>query len=331
MARSWTLTSRPEGMPKPSDFGLIDVPLAPLDDGKVHVVNHWLSVDPAMRVRMIDMESYVPKFELGEPLSGTALGSVVASRAPGMPVGTKVKSQHGWRDEVVADAADFQPLADVDAPDVAFMGPLGGTGMTAMVGLLDVAEAVEGDIVLVTGAAGAVGSVVVQLAKAKGMTVVAVAGGPEKCAWLSEIGADSVVDYKSDGALEDKLREAAPSGIDVCFDNVGGEQLDAAIGIARDKARFACCGMIASYQDSAPLVLTNAMRILTARIRLSGFLVFEYPERIERYMRDMAAMLNDGTIQTRQTVYEGLDSVPEAFVGLFEGSNIGKALVRLPD
>lgn len=330
MAKVWTLASRPTGLPHADNFALADIPLAPLEDGAVHVVNRWLSVDPAMRVRMIDMESYVAKFEIGEPLAGTALGKVVASRATGLPVGTLVKSQHGWRDEIVAPAADFQPLAKVDAPEIAFMGALGGTGMTAMVGLFDIADAKPGEVVLVTGAAGAVGSVVVQVAKAKGMTVIAAAGGPEKCAWLESLGADAVIDYKSPGAFDDKLRAAAPAGIDVCFDNVGGDQLNAAIGCARNNARMALCGMISSYQDSSPLVLKNAMRILTARIKLSGYLVFEYPDRIAHYMVDVAAMLKDGRLRTRETVFDGLAAMPDAFLGLFEGRNFGKALVRLP-
>jgi NADPH-dependent curcumin reductase CurA len=330
MATGWALVSRPEGVPTAENFTLHDIALPSLDAGMVRVQNRWLSVDPAMRVRMIDMASYVAPFEIGEILAGPSLGRVVESRSDALPVGTLVKHQYGWRDEVVAPAGDFIPLASVDAPEIAFMGPLGGTGMTACVGLFDIAGAKAGETVFVTGAAGAVGSIVVQIAKAHGLTVIASAGGPEKCAWVQSIGADAVIDYKARADITQALRAAAPDGIDICFDNVGGHQLDAALAVAKDNARFALCGMIAAYQDRAPLVLTNALRILTARISMRGFLVLDYPVQIKAHMAQMARMIGEGTVRPRETVFEGLASMPEAFIGLFSGRNFGKALVKLP-
>jgi len=330
MATGWTLVSRPNGIPTPANFALQDIALPSLDAGMVRVQNRWLSVDPAMRVRMIDMASYVAPFAIGEVLAGPSLGRVVESRSEALPVGTLVKHQYGWRDEVVAAAGDFIPLAKVDAPEIAFMGPLGGTGMTACVGLFDIAQAKAGETVFVTGAAGAVGSIVVQIAKAHGMTVIASAGGPAKCAWVQSIGADAVIDYKAGADFAHVLRAAAPNGIDVCFDNVGGTQLDAALAVANDNARIALCGMIAAYQDRAPLVLTNALRILTARIAMRGFLVLDYPEQIKVHMVEMAKRIADGTVRPRETVFDGLAAMPEAFIGLFSGLNFGKALVKLP-
>ena len=329
MARAWALTSRPSGVPDDDDFTLVDLDLPPLDDGEVHVVNRWLSVDPYMRGRMNDVRSYTPPFQLGKPMDGGAIGEVVESRAAGLEPGDLVQHMAGWRDEAVLPAAQVQPLPDLDAPPQAFLGQLGMPGMTAYFGLLTVGAAQPGDTVFVSAAAGAVGSTVVQIAKAKGMTVIGSAGGADKCAWVRELGADAVIDYKAGEPLVKALGRAAPDGIDVYFDNVGGEHLDAAIAHAKPKGRLAICGMIEMYNTGAPTTLRYLPRVIGARLRIEGFIVSDHMTRAGEFHRDMAAMLADGKLRREETVFDGLEQAPAAFRGLFSGENRGKMLVRL--
>jgi hypothetical protein len=328
MARAWHLMSRPQGLPTHDDFELRDIEVPPLGEGMVRVRNLWLSVDPYMRGRMNDVKSYVPPFQLGEPMDGGAVGEVVESNAEGLSPGDLVQHMGGWRDEAVVDARTANKLPDLGAPPERFLGVLGVTGMTAYFGLLDAAQAKAGDIVFVSAAAGAVGSVVVQIAKAKGMTVVASAGGPEKCEFVASLGADHVVDYKA-GPILKGLAAAAPDGIDVYFDNVGGDHLDAAFALARNNARFAICGMIEGYNAKAPMSFRFVQRIIAARIQLKGFLVFDYFPRMAEFYRDMGPWLANGTVKSRETVVEGLEAMPDAFLGLFKGENTGKMLVKL--
>ena len=286
MARAWHLTSRPQGMPTADNFELKDVALPPLGDGTIRVRNHWLSVDPYMRGRMNDVKSYVPPFQVGEPMDGGAIGEVVESNAEGFEPGDLVQHMSGWRDEAVVPARAANKLPSLGAPPEQFLGVLGVTGVTAYFGLLDAAQAKEGDIVFVSAAAGAVGSVVVQIAKAKGMTVIGSAGGPEKCEFVRSLGADHVIDYKA-GPILKGLAAAAPDGIDVYFDNVGGDHLDAAFALARNNARFAICGMIEGYNRGR----AEGLRFIHADHRrahpLKGFIVFDYfPRMAEFYARN---------------------------------------------
>jgi NADPH-dependent curcumin reductase CurA len=234
----------------------------------------------------------------------------------------------GWRDEAVVAARTAQKLPDIGAPSEQFLGVLGVTGLTAYFGLLDAASAKQGDVVFVSAAAGAVGSVVVQIAKAKGMTVIGSAGGQEKCEFVRSLGADQVLDYKAAPILK-SLAAAAPDGIDVYFDNVGGDHLDAALALARNNARFAICGMIEGYNSGQPTTLRFIMRIIAARIRLKGFIVFDYFPRMAEFYAEMAPWVANGTVKARETVVEGLENMPDAFLGLFEGANTGKMLVKL--
>jgi NADPH-dependent curcumin reductase CurA len=328
MARAWHLTKRPQGLPTMDDFELREIELPPLGDGMVRVRNHWLSVDPYMRGRMNDVKSYVPPFQLGEPMDGGAIGEVIDSNAEGFAPGDLVQHMAGWRDEAVVAAATAQKLPELGVPPERFLGVLGVTGITAYFGLLDAASATEGDIVFVSAAAGAVGSVVVQVAKAKGMTVIGSAGGPDKCDFVRSLGADHVVDYKAGPVLKG-LAAAAPDGIDVYFDNVGGDHLDAAFALARQNARFAICGMIEGYNDPTPASFRFIMRVIAMRIRLKGFIVFDYFPRIAEFYREMAPWVADGTVQARETIVEGLEKTADAFLGLFEGANTGKMLVKL--
>jgi hypothetical protein len=328
MPRAWHLMSRPQGLPTPDDFALKEFELPPLGDGQLRVRNRWLSVDPYMRGRMNDVKSYVPPFQLGAPMDGGAVGEVVESKADGFAPGDLVQHMAGWRDEAVVDARTANKLPELGAPPEQFLGVLGVTGLTAYFGLLDAASAKAGDIVFVSAAAGAVGSVVVQVAKAKGMTVIGSAGGAEKCDYVRSLGADQVVDYKAGPVLKG-LAAAAPDGIDVYFDNVGGDHLDAAFALARQNARFALCGMIEGYNDATPMSFRFIMRVVAMRIRLKGFIVFDYFPRMAEFYAEMGPWLANGTVQSRETVVDGLENTLDAFLGLFAGANTGKMLVRL--
>jgi len=328
MARAWHLMSRPQGLPRQDNFELKEIGLPPVSEGQMRVRNLWLSVDPYMRGRMNDVKSYVPPFQVGAPMDGGAIGEVIESKAGGFTAGDLVSHMAGWRDEAVIDARTANKLPELGASPELFLGVLGVTGMTAYFGLLDAASAKEGDIVFVSAAAGAVGSAVVQIAKAKGMKVIGSAGGQEKCHFVHSLGADQVIDYKAGPVLK-SLAAAAPDGIDVYFDNVGGDHLDAAFALARQNARFAVCGMIEGYNDPTPPSFRFIMRVIAMRIRLKGFIVFDYFPRIAEFFSDMGPWLASGAVKSRETVVEGLEKAPEAFLGLFEGANTGKMLVRL--
>jgi len=326
--RAWNLTSRPNGLPTMENFALEEAPLPDLQDGWVRVENKWLSVDPYMRGRMNDVKSYVPPFALGEPMQGGAVGKVVESRSPDLAVGDTVFHMLGWREAASAPAEAFNKVPPLPVDDWQWLGNLGLTGGTAYFGLLRVAEAKEGDIVFVSAAAGAVGSAVVQIAKAKGMTVIGAAGGPEKCEWVLSLGADAALDYKS-GPIVKLLMDAAPQGIDVYFDNVGGDHLDAAMAAARQKARFAICGMIEDYNTGSSHAFRYVTRIIGARIAIKGFIYTDYLSEMATFYRDMGGWIAGGQMISRETVHEGLESAPRAFLDLFSGGNIGKMLVKL--
>ena len=328
MARAWHLKSRPSGMPTHENFELKEVALPPVTDGQALVRNRWLSVDPYMRGRMNDVKSYVPAFQVGEPLEGGAIGEVVESKIEGLNAGDLVQHMSGWRDEAVLDQRSANKLPPLNVPVEQFLGVLGVTGITAYFGLLDAAHAKAGEIVFVSAAAGAVGSVVVQVAKAKGMRVIASAGGAEKCDWVRSLGADEVIDYKA-GPILKGLAAAAPDGIDVYFDNVGGDHLDAAFAVARNNARFAICGMIEGYNDTTPASFRFIQRIIAARINIKGFLVLDYFPRLAEFYAEMGPWVANGTVKSRETIVEGLEQTPDAFLGLFRGKNIGKMLVKL--
>jgi len=329
MARAWHLKSRPDGMPTADNFELKDYALPALDDGMVHVRNRWMSVDPYMRGRMNEAKSYIPPFAIDAPMDGGALGEVVESKADGFAPGDMVINFAGWRDEAVVPAASLNKIPNMPGVDPqAFLGILGMPGATAYFGLLDAAEAKEGDIVFVSAAAGAVGSAVVQIAKAKGLTVIGSAGGPDKCDYVRSLGADAAIDYKA-GPLLQSLKEAAPDGIDVYFDNVGGGHLDAAFARARLHARFALCGMIEGYNSREAAQFKYIIRMIAMRITMRGFLYGDYVKRLDEFYRDMGQWVASGKITSQDTVLDGLERAPEAFLGLFSGTNTGKMLVAV--
>ncbi len=326
--RAWTLKQRPQGMPTHGDFELKALDLPPLGEGEVRVANAWLSVDPYMRGRMNDVKSYVPPFQLGAPMEGGAVGRVVESRAEGYAEDDLVQHMLGWRDVAQAPAAAFNKLPPLGVADHQWLGNLGLTGGTAYWGLLDAAQAKEGETVFVSAAAGAVGSAVVQIAKAKGMKVIGSAGGAEKCAWVKELGADAVIDYKAEPIVKG-LVAAAPKGIDVYFDNVGGDHLDAALAAARSNARFAICGLIEGYNSAEPMALRYLAKVIGARITIRGFLFPDYLPRMPEFYAEMGPWIASRAVTSRETVHDGIHAMPDAFIGLFEGSNTGKMLVRL--
>jgi NADPH-dependent curcumin reductase CurA len=326
--RAWHLTSRPQGLPTHENFELKEVPAEALQEGWIRVENHWLSVDPYMRGRMNDVKSYVPPFQLGAPMEGGAVGKVVETRSPHFKEGETVFHMMGWREAAAGPAEKFNKVPPMPVEDREWLGNLGLTGATAYFGLLRVADAKAGDRVFVSAAAGAVGSAVVQIAKARGMTVIGSAGGAEKVAFVHAIGADAAVDYKAEPIVQG-LAKAAPEGIDVYFDNVGGDHLDAAFAAARPNARFAICGMIDDYNTGSNHAFRYVMRIIAARIMLKGFIYTDFLPEMGDFYRDMGGWVASGQVKSRDTVREGIETAPEAFLDLFRGANIGKMLVSL--
>ncbi|MGL6044223.1 MAG: NADP-dependent oxidoreductase [Sandaracinobacteroides sp.] len=325
------LKDRPVGTPALDHFELAKVELSAPGAAEVLVRNHYMSVDPYMRGRMYDRPSYVPPFQIGEVLQGGAVGEVLASNDPGFAPGDLVSSMFGWREAFVAPAAALTRLPAIQGvPVQAFLGVLGMPGLTAWSGLLQIGEPKEGDTVFVSGGAGAVGSVVAQIAKLKGCTVIATAGTDAKCAWLKAAGIDHAINYKSCGNLLEAVRAAAPRGIDIYFDNVGGEHLEVAIELARPFARLVECGMIANYNATEPAPgPRNILMIVGKSLRMQGFIVTQFAGLQPQFLADMGKWIAEGRIVWEETVYEGIAKAPDAFIGLFAGSNTGKMLVRL--
>jgi NADPH-dependent curcumin reductase CurA len=338
MAKAWHLTRRPQGLPTMDNFALRELPDVPLEKDQLRVRNLWLSVDPYMRGRMNDAKSYAAGFQIDQPMTGGAIGEVIESKMDGFAVGDLILHMAGWRDGGVI-GLDMMPnklpedaIAAGLTPQT-FLHNMGLTGGTAWIGLLRVAAAKPGDTIFVSAAAGAVGSAVVQIAKAREMTVIGSAGGAEKCAWVNDLGSDAVIDYKSGPVLPQlaaALETLGKPGIDVYFDNVGGEHLDAAFATANDFARFAICGMIDVYNDAKPQQMQYLVRTIPARIRMEGFIYTDqFIDCMEEFYADMAGLIASGAVTMRETVHNGLDATPGAFLGLFSGENIGKMLVRL--
>ena len=330
-SREIRFKSRPEGLPGAENFELGETTAPPPQKGEIQVRNLWMSVDPYMRWRMTTRKSYLPPFELGAPLQGGAIGEVVASGAEGFAPGDLVQSMRGWREAFTtsAQAADIRKLPKLDLPPETFLHVLGLTGLTAYVGINRIAAVKAGDTVFVSAAAGAVGSVACQIAKIAGATVIGSAGGKQKCDFLREIGVNHIIDYKAEPDLKAALTRAAPGGIDVYFDNVGGNHLEAAIDASKTFARFALCGMIAGYNSGDSNSISNLHLAVSRSLRLEGFIVSNYFELIPQFSREMAAWIADGRVRWQQTVDVGIENAPAAFIKLFTGENSGKMLVKL--
>ncbi|MFE0734525.1 NADP-dependent oxidoreductase [Streptomyces sp. NPDC058855] len=330
-SREWHLVSRPHGWPVASDFALREVPVPQPAEGRILVRNLHFSVDPYMRGRMNDVKSYVPPFKLDHPMDGGAVGEVVASNAEGFAVGDHVLHGLGWREYAHVPAQHATKVDPEIAPLSTYLGVLGMPGLTAYAGLFETASFKEGDAVFVSGAAGAVGSQVGQLARLKGASrVIGSAGSDEKVKFLvEELGFDAAFNYK-DGPVKDQLREAAPDGIDVYFDNVGGEHLEAAISSLNVHGRAAICGMIAQYNDTEPVPgPRNMALIIGKRLRLQGVLVGDHYGLQDRFVQEVGGWLRSGELKYRETLVEGVENGVEAFLGLLRGDNTGKMIVTL--
>jgi NADPH-dependent curcumin reductase CurA len=329
-SREIRLASRPQGAPTDANFTLATADVGPPGDGELLVRNSLMSVEPYMRGRMNDTKSYVPPFALGEPLSGAAVGTVIASRVPEIPTGATVLHDRGWREFAVVPAKSARVVDTSRVPAETYLGALGTTGFTAWVGLRIVADVKAGETLFVSAAAGAVGSMAVQLAKRWGLRAVGSASTPEKARFVrEELGADAAFDYHDDPARQ--LRELAPDGIDVYFDNVGGEQLEAAIGATRDFARIVLCGAISRYNDAAPPPgPRNLFLAIGRRLRLQGFIVSDHLARFREFSAEIAPLIAAGDLKTPTTFVDGLENAPGALIQLLRpNANVGKIVVRV--
>ncbi|WP_184691258.1 NADP-dependent oxidoreductase [Saccharothrix tamanrassetensis] len=333
-AQEIRLASRPEGFPTLENFELVSVAVPEPGEGRLLVRNLIMSVDPYMRGRMSDAKSYVAPYEVGKVMEGGAIGEVVVSGVEGFAVGDKVLHGSGWREYAVVDGARAVKVDPEKAPLGAYLGVLGMPGLTAYAGLLEVASFKEGDVVFVSGAAGAVGQVVGQVAKLRGAArVIGSAGTDEKVAYLvDELGFDAAFNYRN-GPVAEQLAAAAPEGIDVFFDNVGGEHLEAAVASFNNYGRAALCGAISVYNAKAsdlPPGPRNLGLAVGKRLTLRGFLVWDFDHLQEEFVREVGGWIAEGKLRYRETVTEGgLGKAPEAFLGMLRGDNLGKALVRL--
>ncbi|MBM6621892.1 NADP-dependent oxidoreductase [Micrococcaceae bacterium RIT802] len=326
------LASRPTGWPDQQNFRTAVVELPALADGEVRVANEFMSVDPYMRGRMNDVKSYVPPFQVDEVMNGGAVGRVVESRDDSLPVGTPVLHTQGWRDIAQGPAADFRAITELPGlPLSVYLGTLGMTGLTAWVGLLEIASMKEGDTVFVSGAAGAVGTMVGQIARLKGAArVIGSAGSAEKIDLLTcKYGFDAAFNYK-DGDIAGQLATAAPDGIDVYFDNVGGEHLEAAIGAMNDGGRVALCGAISQYNATEPSPgPRNMANLVTRGLRLEGFTVGHYQQHFGAFAEQVGAWVSGGDVVFDETVVTGLENAVDAFLDLLRGANTGKMVVKI--
>ncbi|NHO82897.1 NADP-dependent oxidoreductase [Micromonospora sp. CMU55-4] len=330
MNREIHLASRPQGWPTAENFRLVTTEVPTPGPGQVVVRNRFMSVDPYMRGRMNDVKSYVPPFALDAPLDGGAIGEVVAGEAGGVKPGDTVLHGLGWREYALVDAKGARKIDPDLAPVTAHLGVLGMTGLTAYAGLLDVAAMKPGETVFVSGAAGAVGSMVGQIAKLRGAgRVIGSAGSAAKVERLTALGFDAAFDYH-DGPVSKQLRAAAPDGVDVYFDNVGGDHLEAAIGAMNVHGRAAICGMIAQYNATeSPAAPRNLALVIGKRLTLRGFLVSDHGHLREQFVQEVAGWLREGRLSYDETIVDGIEQAPEAFLGLLRGENLGKMLVRL--
>jgi hypothetical protein len=323
------LKSRPKGMPSDANFEFVETEVAPPVEGEVLVRNLFMSVDPYMRGRMNDTKSYVPPFDIGAALNGGAIGEVVESRADDLKVRAAVTSMLGWREYFVAPAKMLRAVSNDFTPLSIYLGTLGMTGLTAWAGLRLV-NVKPGDVVFISGAAGAVGNVAGQLAKVYGCRVIGSAGSEEKVRFLlEECGFDSAFNYKTD-PVRDQLKHATPDGIDVYFDNVGGETLEAALAALRVHGRVVACGSISGYNNEKPQPgPSNLSNIVTKRLTIKGMIVTDWITQMGEFQQEVGGYVKSGKVRNQETVVKGIEHAVEAFLGLFHGDNVGKMIVDL--
>jgi leukotriene B4 12-hydroxydehydrogenase/15-oxo-prostaglandin 13-reductase len=329
--RQFVLASRPVGMPKESDLRMVETPVPVLRDGEVLLHALYLSVDPYMRGRMNAAKSYAPSVEIGELMVGGGVARVVESKNPGYAAGDVVNLQMGWQEYAVSNGEGLRKIDPQLAPVSTALGVLGMPGFTAYFGLLEVCGVNAGETVVVSAAAGAVGSVVGQIAKIKGCRAVGIAGGPEKLRYvIEECGFDAALDYKSANDYAAAIKEVCPQGVDVYFDNVGGPITDAVLANLNVRARIAICGQISQANDTHPSTGPRMWRhLLVARAKVQGFLVFDYAARYGSALEQLAQWVRSGQIKYHEDIIEGFENMPRALIGLFRGENLGKRLVKV--
>ena len=323
------LASRPAGNVAPENFRVEDAELPALSEGEVLVRNEWLSLDPYMRGRMSDAKSYVKPVQVGEVMVGQTVGEVVESRHPGFHQGDKVLTSLGWQAFGVAKGKELRLIDASRVPASYYLGILGMPGLTAWFGLNEIGKPKAGETLVVSAASGAVGSVVGQLGKLRNMRVVGIAGGREKCDYVvRELGFDACVDYRA-GNLAENLRAACPDGIDVDFENVGGEILDTILRQMNTFGRVVVCGLISEYNATQPYAYKSMRAILVNRIRMQGMIVFDWKERYEEALADLGSRVTAGKLKYRESIVEGLENAPRGLIDLLAGRNFGKQLVKL--
>jgi NADPH-dependent curcumin reductase len=329
MNRQILLASRPQGPVTEDNFRLVEQPIPEPADGEVLIRNEWLSLDPYMRGRMNDVKSYVPPAELGAVMVGQTVGEVVQSRNLQFKPGMEVLTPLGWQLYGVAKATDLTPIDTTNVPASYYLGIVGMPGMTAWFGLREIGKPRSGETLVVSAASGAVGSVVGQLAKIAGCRAVGIAGGAAKCDYATrELGFDACVDYKLGHVFED-LRTACPTGVDVCFENVGGEILDTTLRLMNRFSRVVVCGLIAEYNAAQPYGYTRLRSVLVNRIKMQGMIVFDWKDRYAEAREALTRLVLDGTLKYRESVIDGLENAPRGLIALLKGENFGKQLVRL--
>ena len=327
--RQIVLRSRPVGMPKPADFDLIETPVPQPKDGEVLCRTIYLSLDPYMRGRISGARSYAQSVELGQVIVGGTVGQVLESRCVGLAAGDIVQGYDGWQSHAVSKGTGLRKLDPKQAPISTALGVLGMPGMTAYVGLLDIGQPRAGETVVVSAASGAVGSAVGQIARIKGARAVGIAGSQDKCDYVvRELGFDACVNYKT-GDLPAALRAACPGGIDVYFENVGGEVLRAVMTLLNQNARIPLCGLISEYNATEATPGPNLRPLLFNRVLIKGFIVSDHMARMGEFLKDCGGWVREGRLKYREDVVAGLDRAPEAFIGLLQGKNFGKLLVRV--
>jgi len=330
MNRRWTLAARPHGMVKESDFAFSETPVPQPGDGQVLVRVLYLSFDPTQRGWIEDRPSYLPPVQIGEVMRASAVGEVMESKHTGFAKGDLVQGLFGWQDYAVVPGAMLGAKIPAGVPPTWTLGVLGITGITAYFGMLDLGKPKAGETVVVSGAAGATGSVAGQVAKLQGARVVGIAGGPSKCAWLTkEAHFDAAIDYKHDDVAA-RLRELCPKGVDVYFDNVGGEILDAVLGQIAQRARVVLCGGISGYNEATPPPgPRNLMNLVIQRGRMEGFIVIDYAARFGEAIAKLSEWVQSGAIVHQEDVQRGLEHAPRTLLRLFTGANTGKQLLQL--
>jgi NADPH-dependent curcumin reductase CurA len=331
--RQIILARRPQGVPRPEDFALAEAPMPRPQDGEMLVRMRVGSVDPAIRGFLDDRPSYLPPVALGAPIAGMSLGEVVESRNPAYPVGTLVRTFATWTDHYVIgpDALGLEVVHQQAGTELYhYMGALGPVGLTAWVGLFAVGEAKPGETVVVSAAAGATGSTVGQIAKARGCKVIGLVGSPDKAEVIRELGFDAAIDYRATPDIAAEISRAAPDGVDVYFDNVGGETLEAILPLMRLHGRVPVCGMIGQYNDADhPHGVKTLWQLVVNRIKMQGFITYDYPEVLEQAQRELDGWVADGRLKPLANVRDGFEKLPEAFIDLMSGRTIGKTIVRI--